>query len=69
MDDQFLMGVADGRADGEEELDAFRDTQLQPVTELIDGLTVDILHHQVRLAAVGGAAVEKARDMAVVERR
>ena len=69
MNHQALMRVLDRRADTEKQLQALSDRRPVRATELVDRRAVDELHHEIRDAAVGGAAVEEARDVRVIQTR
>ena len=67
--DQVRVGVGDGFADGEEELDPLVDGQPQAVRGRGDALPFDVLEDQVRNALVVDPSVEQQRDAAVREPR
>jgi hypothetical protein len=68
VDDELLVRVVDCVADHREEAQALRDGQLPLVAEAVDGQPLDVLHDEVGQAVVGGAPVQEARDVRVVER-
>ncbi len=63
------MGVSHGLADDQEQVQALDDGELALPGVGVDRGALDILHHQVRPAIVGGAAVDQPGDVGVLERR
>ena len=63
------MRVGDRGADLAEELQPLGDVERSAVAVLVDRLPFDVLHHEVRQAVLGRAAVEQARDVRVIEAR
>ena len=66
MDDPLLVGVLHRLADRHEQLQAGPDREPQAVAVLGDRLPAHQLHHEERLAGLGGAAVVDAGDVGVV---
>ena len=62
MDDEVAMRVIDRRADRQEQAEADLDSQLVLRRIGRDPGTVDVLHDDVREAAVGGPAIKQAAD-------
>ena len=60
------MGVLHGLADGDEQFEPGPDRQPVAVAVVGDRLAFDQLHHEERLAGLGGAAVVNAGDVGVV---
>ncbi len=69
MDDQVLVGVMDGGADRQEQLEPPAKRKLVRTAVFIEGDPFDVLHHQIGVALLGGAAVEQAGDIRVFEPR
>ena len=69
MHDEVLMRVAHGRAHLQEELHAVAHAEMPRIAPGVDGLARHELHDHVGHAAVGGAAIEQPRDVAMVETR
>ena len=69
VNDQVAMHVLDGGAELTEELDAVWDVELVAVAVHVDGCAFDVVHDEVRLSGVGGAAVHEAGDVGVFEGR
>jgi hypothetical protein len=67
VDDEVLVGDLDGLAHLAEQDEAPSDRQAVLVAVAVDRDTLDVLHHEVRQAVVGGAAVEQPRDVRVVD--
>ena len=63
------MRVMYRRADLLKELQAFGCRQALLIGILSDGLAFDVFHHEVRPPVAGGAAVEQAGDVRVIQRR
>ena len=66
MDDALLVRVLDAAADAEEELEPPADVEAVPVAVIGDRLAGHELHDEVGETLVGGAGVERARDVGVV---
>ena len=66
VDDPLLVGVLHGLADRDEQLQPGPDREPQAVAVLGDRLPAHQLHHEERLAGLGGAAVVDAGDVGVV---
>ncbi len=66
MDDPLLVGVLHRLADGDEQLQPGPDREPQAVAVLGDRHPAHQLHHEERLAGLGGAAVVHAGDVGVV---
>ena len=66
MDDTFLMSVLHCLADVDEQSKAFADGQLVIITVLGDRHAANQLHHEVRPARGGLAAVEHVGDIRMV---
>src|SRR6185503_6390110 len=64
-----LMGVLDGRADVLEETQPFARRQPSRLAVRKEGLALDVLHDEVRLARRGRSAVEEPCDVRMVQRR
>ena len=69
VDDALLVGVLDGLADGDEQLEPLPQRQLALVAVAGDRDALDQLHHEERAAVVGGAGVEHPGDVRVVHQR
>src|SRR6185369_9125485 len=69
MDYQVLMGALHGRADLAEEFDARARAEAAGGAKGVDGGTLYILHHQVRTAVGGAAAIEQASYIRMIEAR
>src|SRR5262245_23219351 len=69
MDDQVLVRVLNGRAHHAEEIDARREREVALRAIAIDRYARDQLHHEIRLAVVGRAAVDQPRDVRMIEAR
>jgi hypothetical protein len=69
VDDGLLVRVLHALADAGEQLEPVARGELAPVAVVGDGLALDILHHEVGAAAVGGAGVEDLRDAGMVHQR
>jgi hypothetical protein len=67
--DQVLMGVMHGGTDGADQLDALGERQAAAIAINVDGLAVDIFHHQIGRAVGGAAAVQQPCDVRVLQRR
>ncbi len=67
MHDQVLVGVLDGVADVEEELQPLAHAELLTIAIAIERFAVHVLHHEVGIAFLGFAGVEQARDVRVVQ--
>ena len=67
MDHQVLVGYLNRFADDAKELEALPDAELVPVTVVVDRLTVDVFHHQVRQAFFGGATVQQSGDVRMLD--
>jgi hypothetical protein len=66
MDDALLMGVLDGFADGEEELEALAGVEAAIIAILRDGDAVDVLHDEERTAIAGDIGVEDTGDVGMI---
>ena len=64
---QMLVRRLDPRADFQKELEAAAYVQAPGVAPLVDGLALDVLHHEVGASLVARAAVVEPRDARVVE--
>src|ERR1043166_8257985 len=69
MDDQSLVGKLNGFANLQEKLQTLPDVRMVLRAVSIEGDAFYVFHDEVRQALSGGAAVEHARDVGVVERR
>ena len=69
MHDQVLVGVLDGAADIEEQLQPLAQPELLPIAIAIQRLAVHVLHHEVGIAFLGFARVDQARDVRVIQAR
>jgi hypothetical protein len=69
MDDALLVGVLDGLADGDEQLQAFADCEPVGVAILRDGQALDQFHDEIGASGVRGAGVEDLGDVGVVHQR
>ena len=69
VDDPLLVGVLDGAADGDEELEPLAGAEPVVVAVVVDGDSLDELHDEVGTAGLGGAGVEDAGDVRVVHQR
>ena len=69
VDHEPLMGEVDRGADQAEELETALEREGTGVAVAVDGLALDVLHHQIRLASRVGADVEQASDARVDEGR
>src|SRR5579884_2146388 len=67
MDDQPLVRVLHGRAYRQEQLQTFSDRKLAGIAIAVDGLAFDQFHDEVGKPAFGGAAIEQARDVGMIE--
>ena len=67
--DQIAVRIVNRRANRDEQLEALAYEQRAAVAVTIDGFAIDILHDQVRCAVLEVAAVDEARDRAMIERR
>src|SRR5688572_4685337 len=67
VDDKMLVRIGDGCADLSEQSQALVERQLTSAAVLIDRFAVDMLHHEIREAVAGGAAIEKPCDVWMVE--
>jgi hypothetical protein len=69
VDDALGVGVLDGAADLDEQLEAVARRQAVAVAVVGDGHAVHQLHHEVGPARVGGAGVQDAGNVLVVHQR
>jgi hypothetical protein len=69
VDDSLLMGVLNGLADGDEQLQALLGREMLLVTVAGDGDALDKLHDEVRAAAIRGAGIEHLGDVRVIHDR
>ena len=67
MYDEVAMRVFDRGAHREQKPDAVRHWKLLCVAELVDGTSVHVLHHQVRVAVRADSAVQKPCDIRMIE--
>ena len=67
VDDEVAVRVMHGIADAPEQGQARLHGQGVALAVLVDGHALDEIHHQVRLAAVGGAGVDQPGDVGVIE--
>ena len=67
--DELTMGVLERFADAREEREALVDGEPLFVAVAIDRAAVDVLHHEIRAAIRGAAAVEQSGDVWMTERR
>ena len=67
MDQQVLVGEVDGRTHVAEKPQAVLDTELVRVAIAVDRGSLDVLHDQVGLAAIGRAAFVEAGDRGMLE--
>jgi len=65
----MLMHVVHGGAQVPEQVDALVHAELPHVAIHIDGVAFDVLHHEVRRAFLGGAAIEQMRDVRMAQLR
>ncbi len=63
------MRVLNRGADLHEHFEAFTDEKCAAVAINVDGLSVDMFHHQIRCTVFQVAAVDEPRDRRVIERR
>jgi hypothetical protein len=68
MHHEALVRVLHGRTHLLDECEPCRDRQRPFVAPIRDGGAIDILHGQKRASVIGGAAVEQARDVRMLER-
>jgi hypothetical protein len=66
VDDPFLVGVLNGLADGNEQLEALFGGKLVLVAILGDRHALNQFHDKIGPAAIGGAAIEHLGDVGVV---
>ena len=69
VDDEPLMRVRDARAHLQQQREPGVETQLTIRTIACDRYAVDILHHEVRKSGRGGATIEEASDVRVIQPR
>ena len=62
MHDQVTVRVLDRRANAYEQLETLAHEQGAAVAVVVDGLAIDMLHHQVRRSVVELPAVDQTRD-------
>lgn len=62
-----MVGVLDGVADLQEEVEALGGVEAFLVAPFVDRESIDVLHDDVRAAVVGGAAIEEAGNIGVIE--
>src|SRR5690242_15425081 len=67
MNYQVAVGVGHRFANPAKELAALSDGQAAFPAELLDWLPFDVLHHEVRAAVGGGAPIDEARDIGMIE--
>ena len=66
VDDQVLVRVLHGRANGPEQLQSIDHREPVAIAVLIDRHALDVVHHEVGRSVLGGAAVEQLGDVRVV---
>lgn len=64
---QILMGKLHRGADRSKHPQPLMDAQASLLDIVCNGSTRDVLHHQVRSAIIGDAAIQQTRDVEVVE--
>ncbi len=67
MNDKISMGVLDGAEDGEEEAETVFGAEFEGFGVVCDPGSVDILHDEIGNVFGGGAAVEEASDIGMLE--
>src|SRR4051812_9488989 len=65
MNDEMLMGVGDRRTDFAEELQPIRQAELTEITKVIEPLSFDVFHHEIRHSILHHGAAIKPRDVRV----
>src|SRR6202022_3743555 len=68
MNNEISMRVLNRGADLQEHFEAFTNEQCTAVAINVDGLSIDMFHHQIRCTVVQVAAVDEPRDGRVIER-
>ena len=61
------MCVLNGAADVEKKFQARGGREIVLLAVIVDGLAMNQLHYEIRNTAIGGAAIEQARNVGVVE--
>src|ERR1700722_4658901 len=67
MNDQMAVRMANGGKDALEQRDARGDAELQPITIDVDGLTLNVLQHELRLYIVTDPCIDEASNVRMVE--
>src|SRR6266446_8311370 len=67
VNDQVLMGIVDGSADVLEESEALGGAELVRVAVGVDRLPLNVLHDEVGERIFGGAAIQQAGDIGMVQ--
>jgi hypothetical protein len=67
VDNTLAVSVVDGFASLHKQLEPVFDPQLVPITVLNYGRTIDILHHKVWTAILGGSGIKDPCDIRMIE--
>ena len=67
MNHQVLVRVVNRSADGQKQFKPASNGERMDFAVGIDGRSLDQLHHEIGNAVVGGAAIEQARDVGMIE--
>ena len=69
MDESLLVGMLDGVADQQQELQALAQAQSLPITEVGDRQALDEVHSEEGASELGGASIEHAGDVRMTHQR
>jgi hypothetical protein len=69
MNYQVLVGIVNCRANRLKEFQPRVDIETMQITKYVDGLAVDVFHDEVSAAVGQCAAIEKMRNIGVIELR
>ncbi len=58
VNDKVLVGIVDGGTDALKELEAAMNAEFVGIAIVVDGLALNILHHEIGKSLFGGAAIE-----------
>jgi hypothetical protein len=66
MNNHVLVGKMNGAANRQEELNAFPQIELVVVAIMIEGLAVDVFHHEVRQSSIRRPGIEQSGNIVMV---